>query len=225
MMSKRLVCIYPYKKTWSRELEYSIKSLKNVPHDGVYLIGDKPDYDVPATIIAPEPHQTPHSPYIDVFMKHYTACLEIDTEWLLAMADDVFLLEPYDFTMYDRGSMTEHIAERRRNDAYKTMLQNTYDYLVANGETTKDYTTHTPFLYRRKNLLALINQVMPEIKCGKAMSIRTLYGNIYNVPSETIKDVKNPDVYEGLPILSTNEHTFTGQLGKYIRERINATTL
>ena len=74
---------YPYKKTWSRELEYSIKSLKNVEHDGVYIIGDKPDYDVPATIITPKPHQIPHDPYVDVFMKHYTACLEIDAEWLL----------------------------------------------------------------------------------------------------------------------------------------------
>ena len=117
--------------------------------------------------------------------------------------------------------MTEHLAERRRNDAYKTMLQNTYDYLVANDGTTKDYTTHTPFLYNRKNLLALINQVMPEIKRGKTMSIRTLYGNIFNVPSETIKDVKNPEVYEGLPILSTNEHTFLGQMGAYLRSKID----
>lgn len=216
---------YVYKKNWSRELEYSIKSLKNVPHDGVYIIGDKPDYEIPATIIPSRPHQTPHSPYIDVFMKHYTACLEIDADELLCLNDDFFIMQPYDFRMYDRGSLTDHIAERRRNDPYKQMLQNTYDYLTAQGETTKDYTTHTPFLYNRKNLLALINQVMPEIKRGKTMSIRTLYGNIFNVPSETIKDVKNPDVYEGLPILSTNEHTFMGQTGQYIRERINATTL
>lgn len=221
----RPAVFYPYKKNYSRELEYSIKSLKNVPHDGVYIIGDKPDYDVPATIIALRPHQMPHSPYIDVFMKHYTACLEIDADELLVMNDDFFIMQPYDFKMYDRGSMAAHIAERRRNDAYKTMLQNTYVYLVSNGETTKDYTTHTPFLYDRKNLLALINQVMPDIKRGKTMSIRTLYGNIFNVPSETIKDVKNPEVYEGLPILSTNEHTFTGKLGQYIREKLNATTL
>ena len=224
-MKSKPAIVIPYKKTWSRELEYSIKSLKNVPHDGVFIIGDKPDYDVPATIIAPEPHQTPHNAYVDVFMKHYTACIEIDADWLLMFNDDIFCLSPYNFKMYDRGSITEHIAERRRNDAYKTMLQNTYDYLVANGETTKDYTTHTPFLYKRKNLLALINQVMPEIKRGKALSIRTLYGNIFNVPSETIKDVKNPEVYEGLPILSTNEHTFMGPLGKYIMEKLNATTL
>ena len=220
-MKSKPAVFYPYKKNWSRELEYSIKSLKNVPHDGVYIIGGKPDYDVPATIIAPEPHQTPHSPYIDVFLKHYTACLEIDAEWLLAMADDVFLLEPYDFTMYDRGSMTAHIAERRRNDAYKTMLQNTYDHLLAYGETTKDYTTHTPFLYKRDKLLALINQVMPEIKRGKTLSIRTLYGNIFNVPSETIKDVKNPTDYKDLGIISTNEHTFMGELGLYIRSKLD----
>lgn len=214
-------CFYPYKKTWSRELSYSIKSLKNVPHSGVYIIGDKPDYDVPATIIAPEPHQMPYSAYTDVFMKHYTTCLEIDADELLVMNDDFFIMQPYDFQMYDRGSMTDHIAERSRNDPYKQMLQNTYDYLTAQGETTKDYTTHTPFLYNRKNLLALIEQVMPEIKRGKTMSIRTLYGNIFNVPSETIKDVKNPEVYEGLPILSTNEHTFMGELGLYIRSKLD----
>ena len=212
---------YVYKKTWSRELAYSIKSLKNVEHDSVYIIGDKPDYDVPATIIAPEPHYMSHSPYMDVFMKHYMACLEIDAEWLLAMADDVFLLEPYDFQMYDRGSLTDHIAERRRNDPYKQMLQNTYDYLTAQGETTKDYTTHTPFLYNRKNLLALIEQVMPEIKHGKSLSIRTLYGNIFSVPSETIQDVKNPrGKLRDLPIISTNEHTFMGELGQYIMSKI-----
>lgn len=214
---------YVYKKNWSRELSYSIKSLKNVPHSDVYIIGDKPDYDVPATIIAPEPHQMPHSAYTDVFMKHYTACLEIDADELLVMNDDFFIMQPYDFTMYDRGSLTEHIKERQRNDAYKQMLQNTYDYLTAQGETTKDYTTHTPFLYNRKSLLALINQVMPEIKRGKTMSIRTLYGNIFNVPSETIQDVKNPSDYKDLGIISTNEHTFMGELGRWIVGELNGT--
>lgn len=212
---------YVYKKNWSRELEYSIKSLKNVPHNGIYIIGDKPDYDVPATIIPPEPHRTVVNAYTDVIYKVRTACAEVASSELVLMNDDFFILKPYDLTVYDRGDLEAHISERRRSDVYRKMLENTLKWLKANGYETKDYETHTPMLFNRAKMIELIERIKPELLKGD-LAIRSLYGNVYNVPSETITDVKNPrGNLSDLHIISTSEHTFMGELGVYIRGQLD----
>lgn len=38
--------VIPYKKSYTNELMYTLRSLKNIPHRNVYIIGDKTNYRV-----------------------------------------------------------------------------------------------------------------------------------------------------------------------------------
>lgn len=212
------VCI-PYLRNYSHELEWSIKSLKNTECGQVYVLGQAPDYAIDAKVITPQvpPMWARMSPYNDVLYKHLTAAQMDISEDIVFMQDDIFLLDKWDGTIYHRGDISEHINERKF-DTYTQMLQRTRDWLVSNGYGTKDYTAHTPMIYNRKKLKELIYRILPIAQQGLSMSIRTLYGNVYDVPSENMTiDTKNPTDYYGRAILSTTEESFNGEIGLYIR--------
>lgn len=214
--------IYPYLKNYSRELEWSIKSLVNTEHDGAIVIGDRPDYEVDAKFIKPDnpPLWARMSPYNDVVNKLLVASrLDIGDDFVF-MNDDFFLMKPWDGTIYDRGTIADHVA-RRRTDTYTQMLERTKSWLEKNNYQTKSFDTHTPMIFNRKNLEELILRILPDIQYGGSMSIRTLYGNVYDVASEKMSvDTKNPTDYHGSAILSTNEETFNGEIGVYIRKAL-----
>ena len=216
-MNADISCVYPYIKNYSRELEWSIKSLKNVEHGEVYVIGLKPDYEVPATFISPQRnHWSGLSPYNDVINKILQACnLDISDDFLY-MNDDLFILDAYNGTTYDRGDLLDHI-NGRRPDSYTTALRNTLQWLRKNNYPTKDFETHTPIVFNRDKMKQLIDRILPRINGGHNVLIRSLYGNVYGVDSEYMEnDTKNPQNYIGRTILSTNENTFIGKIGQYI---------
>lgn len=220
----KLDVIYPYLRNYSRELEWSIKSLKNTEHGQVYVIGQAPDYPIDAKVITPQvpPMWARISPYNDVLNKLLIACRdETITDDFYLFNDDFFLLAPYDGTIYDRGDLKTHIEQRKHNDSYTQMLQRTVDWLEREGYSTKDYTTHTPIIYNKQKLEELILRIMPIVSQGNDMSIRSLYGNVYNVKSEYMAiDTKNPKNYQRRTILSTTETSFNGEIGVYIRKRL-----
>lgn len=213
--------VYPYIKNYSRELEWSIESLKNFEHDGVYVIGDKPDYDIKATIVHPKTERWGAlSPYANVINKLLIACnLDISDDFLF-MNDDIFLLAEYDGTTFDRGDLLHHI-NNRRPDSYTTALRNTFQWLEKNKYPTKNYETHTPMVFNKTKLKELIERIVPKMSGGHTLLVRSLYGNVYDIPSEYMAiDTKDPPDYERRKILSTNEATFNGKLGEYIRESL-----
>lgn len=218
--------IYPYLRNYSHELEWSIKSLKNMKHGDVYVIGSAPDYAIDAKVIRPEmPSWARMSPYNDVLNKHLVASRMDISEEIIFMQDDIFLLEKWDGTIYDRGDLSDRI-DSRKFDTYTQMLKTTCDWLVKNGYSTKDYTTHTPMVYNRKKLEELILRILPSVQYGGTMSIRTLYGNVYDVPSEKMSiDTKNPEDYHGRAILSTTEQSFNSDIGLYIRATLNGNVI
>jgi len=212
--------VYPYSKNSSHELEWSIKSLKNFEHSTVYIIGDKPEYKTEAVVIQPEMLRWGGlSRYNNVINKLLQASKMNISDDFLFMNDDIFLLEQYFGETYDRGSLLEHINSRR-HDEYTVGLRNTYTWLIRNGYSTKDYETHTPILFNRKKLDDLILRIIPNIMNNHTLFIRSLYGNVYDVPSDTIADTKNPKNYTEYKILSTDEATFSGELGLFIKETL-----
>lgn len=212
--------VYPYSKCSSHELEWSIKSLKNVEHDKVYIIGDEPNCDVDATIIQPAVNKWSRlGAYNNVINKLLTITEHITGDFLF-MNDDVFIMEEYDGTTYDRGELEDHIASRRL-DSYARSLQNTLEWLADNGYTTKSYDAHTPVVFNSEKLKQLIQRILPTIEKGRSLQIRSLYGNVYGVESEYMPiDTKNPENYIGRTILSTNDITFRGKIGMYIRQEL-----
>lgn len=212
--------VYPYRKNDSRELEWSIASVKKNLAGEISIIGDKPDFEVEATVISTYGSEwKSYSPYHNVLDKILMACQLYD-EFVL-MNDDFFILNPIDITKhYNRGGMLEHV-NGRKFDSYTRALQNTRNLLSGRGLTDVDFETHTPMLIKSKLMLQAISEILPQLRNSQTILIRSYYGNRFGLVSETISDVKNPDNYKELDMISTNEETFAGEIGQYIKEKLS----
>jgi len=202
----------------SEEAIYAAKSLKNIKHDNLYVIGDK---IVGTARIEHIRHDWARlSKYHDQISKLLQICDDerISNDFI-ATADDVFIMEPWQPVNYNRSTLTQHIAWRKRFDSYSRSLKFTEQWLKRNGYPTLSYELHSPFIYNKKLLRSLILKL--SMKPGADWQIRSLYGNVYGVKTEYHQDFKNPhDPFE-LPILSTSKRTFSGELGKFIRSVIS----
>ena len=202
------------------ELEYSIKSVKNIEHGRLIVIGDKPNFDVEHSK-QPIVRWSMLSPTHDVISKllHATT-LDISDDFIL-MNDDFMIMMPTDIPVAHRGPLRDHHAGRRINDSYTKTLKTTYDYLVRKGiKDPLSYELHIPMVFNKQKLAKMYEEIIPLISHNSPMLTRSLYGNIYNIGGELMGDVKNPDSFEGYTFLSTNETTFNDKIGEYIRSKL-----
>lgn len=210
--------VIPYKLSKSQELEYAVKSCKNLEHDRIIVVGDKPDLEVtywkPSIV-----RYAMLSPHHDVIAKlNYVLSKDISDDFIL-MNDDFFVLKTTDIKPKHRGTLDQHIAGRRFEDSYTKSLRKTNEYLKSVGiKHPLSYELHTPMVFNKHKLKALYEQILPNIDKGGVLLTRSLYGNIYKVGGTEMKDVKNPDIFRGKIFLSTSDKSFEQEIGYYIRE-------
>lgn len=212
--------IIPYRKTYSAELQWTIKSLQKhlkQPHK-VFIIGDSPDFDLDATILRAKYEWERISPYHDTLGKYWTAVNHpAVSEDVLLMADDIFLMNDYQLKNYNRGTIIDHI-NARTVDSYTTALKDTLSHLESLSLPAVDYELHLPLYANKTDLHTAIEELIPYTKLGRKLLPRSYYANRFNIASEYLQDVKNPSDYQDRLFLSTNEETFTtGEIGEYIR--------
>jgi hypothetical protein len=211
----KMKVIYPYRKNASRELEWSIKSLKNVKHSGVYVIGEEPDFPIDAEVMWHLPGEYSSTPYHDQNVKYLLGCT-VDDDELLLMNDDFFIMKPWIPENFNKGILSEQIATRKR-DAYTTALINTEKFLINRGMSTFNFELHTPMIVEREKLQIALDELMPRIRGSAPVLIRSYYGNRWGLKTARVDDVKNIPDYKGKTLLSTNDKTFMGEMGRYIR--------
>jgi hypothetical protein len=215
--------IYTYRKTSSPELDWSIKSLKNISHDKVYVLGDLPFNQVDATHVAvPDTEWSTLSTQASVFHRLYHACDLVDGNNFIFMMDDVFMLEPWQPINYVRKTSLKDHIDYAANGKYKQSLKVSYDWLIEQGyKNPKDYELHTPFIMNKHKTKELFDRLLPLVKEYGTVSPRSIYGNVYNIKATVMPiDTKGCKQYKGRTILSTNEDTFAGEIGDYIRSII-----
>ena len=207
----------PYKKTPSAELYWSIKSLKNIKHDKIIVIGDTPDLELDIQVINNilKPQWALYSPYNDVINK-LRIVAELEPNDFIFSNDDIFILKKWTPEVYQQGTIQKHI-DSRKADSYILGLQKTLDYLNLQGLPTLDYELHTPFIFNPEKLKATIKEIEPILDNGVSLMIRTIYGNKYHQDAKYHEDVKNKKRDD---IISTDESTFLTDLGEYIRDKI-----
>lgn len=217
--------VYVYKHSDSyrnkkySELEYSIKSLKNILHSKVYIVGDNPNIEGVEVIKPMSNYWSGYSKYHDQINKYLTIAETKVTENFIAFNDDMFVMRPWEYETYHREPLEEHIEWRRRTDIYQRGLLCTLKYLKSFNHTTKNFELHTPIMFN-KYLLADLIKSLPIAKT-QPFQIRSLYGNIYKVKSSRHDDVKNIQDFRESTLLSTNESTFNTEIGEYIREELS----
>ena len=208
--------VYSYKKTWTRELELSIESLRNIKEwdNTIFIIGDKPDtkgdfihYPIKYTW-----GKEQKSKSNDEICACLTAADFLDE--FIMMADDIFILKPWSLEYLNRGTLEEHSNYRVKGDTYGKTIKATKEFLKENNMPTLSYDIHVPFLVNSEQL----KDCAEIIRIKQPMLIRSIIGNWFEIPSKKSLDPKNIQLTNDTVLYSSSDNTFNYErVRKYLR--------
>ena len=204
--------------THNDELTLSLRTLQNIPHDKVFIVGGCPRNINKDKVVFIETKQN-LSKWQNSTNNLISACQDNRlSEDFILMNDDFFILSPVTEKdlLLDRGPFEDvfsYYAEKYGEDnAYCAGMRQTADLLKKWGfKDIKSFELHIPFLLNKKKFLALMAQ--PGVRDIKVLHKRTLYGNLYHKNTCTVPDVKilnyfKPNVGKYHNFLSTIDQCF-----------------
>lgn len=206
--------VYSYKKTWTRELELSIDSLKNIKewNGQVFIIGDKPDFKGDYIHYPIKYDWGKGSKSNDEICAYLTASDFLDD--FIIMADDIYVLKPWSLEYQNRVTLEEHSKSRVRGDIYGKTIQATKEFLEENNMPALSYDLHIPFLVNSEQ----IRDCAEIIRIKQPMLIRSIIGNWYEIPSKKATDPKNINLTEETVLYSSSDNTFSYErVRKYLK--------
>jgi hypothetical protein len=215
-MTIRPDVVIPYRRSRSDELIYALRSLKNVPHGEVFVIGDDPGLNV---------HYIPYRQSYDIAKNTLSILnLAVNTQEIsedfIWMADDTYIMQPIRrIPVMHRGTY-DKILERYQNKVYNYYVQRmikTNTKLKELGiESPLCYELHVPFVVNKKKWLQIAEHITPDL------NKLSMYGNLCKLGGTRTRDVKVRQkdwVPEGV-FASSHERTFgSNSLGKKVREQ------
>lgn len=212
----------------NQELRYSLRSLKNIPHENVYLVGYKPSWVKNVQHI--ERFQKLSTKYKNITLNMYAACNnENISEDFIYMDDDFFLIESMeDIYPFHRGKLDD-LAER-----YRALNSRTYaDGLEEISRRLKElgiasplsYELHIPMLFNKKRFKHILELDDSYALRAPIFHVRSFYGNYYNIGGQHMNDVKiywqednRASKMRGRKFISSSDDSFKGYITQYLRE-------
>jgi hypothetical protein len=178
--------VYPLKRTgFNRELRYSLRSLRNLPHRHVFIAGDAPSW-VRNVIHLPVPQRG--TKYQNSRANILTAARDprVSRDFIL-MNDDFYVLSRQKTVKpMHIGDMDAFMATFPFRGAYWDLMVKTRLLLSDLGiGRPKFYELHVPCVYNRKKLLAMVERLD-----GHEYMMRTVYHNLYGSGGRGRDDVK-----------------------------------
>lgn len=215
--------LYIYKEEGDgEELRYSLRSLKNIPHNNVFISGDLPEW-VSEKVIHIPPVKYEWAIMGNRFSNaeaKWRAALEYDKLAIhfIAMNDDFFFLQP--INAMDTYQRDIPLPVRDSASSYQILLSKTREYLVKhNVINPKNYELHVPMPMHKIKRLAVSYLLERDFRRGQIVLPRSIYGNIFDVGGKKMSDVKSISVEEARDsvFVSTDNKSFNGPLGEYIK--------
>jgi hypothetical protein len=183
---KDIVYILGNGSRWrNNELRFSLRSLKNITHANVFIIGECPEWVRNVTHIPakdPYPHKQKNAIHK---LTIATQTPDISDNFIL-MNDDFFILEPTDIEYWYKRTLQDTLEEYNYGRRpYFEAIENTC-HAYPNG---LDYSLHVPFIYNKEKLAQTLD-TLDE----KPYLLRTIYGNQWEVGGTQMNDckIKNP---------------------------------
>lgn len=212
----------------NEELRYSLRSVVNLPHDNVWIVGHCPEWVRNTGRLELEPHPVK---WDNINQSLAAACAdERISDWFVLMADDMFITEPLaGVPVVHVGLLPAVIAEQaadgetREKNSYFGGLVETYVQLVEWGlDAPLCYEAHTPLPFNRRELGSLLE---------RATRYPILWGCLYAATSGPVGELGDNSkisdlgpggllhrMIRGGPCLSTEDDSFElGVVGDYIR--------
>lgn len=212
--------VYPIKKTiLNEELKYSLRSLINIPHNKVFIIGDLAEfineeevYYIPANKLESRYKTTTNHLKLAVLNDNISE----DFIW---MNDDFFILKSITEKdlLLNRGLLRDQVAFYHK---YHNPLTK-FDRLVENATLELNhlgfvnpisFELHCPIIINKTKFKSIEDKINTEsLNCCK----RSVYGNYFIKESKTMNDVKvlsthifKEDNQGQLPFISCSESCF-----------------
>ena len=182
------------------ELRYSLRSLMNVPHGDVWIVGHRPPWVTGVRhVFVPQ-----RDPLLHKYANNtavITALAEHGPARFALMNDDFFCMRPARWPEpAHRGPLLE--LARERQGSYGALLTATGALLVEAGVPEPlAYTLHEPLPIQRDTFRLAVDYGLRNRAEGDALSWRSLYGNLARLGGERREDVK---VHGNGPVPSTD---------------------
>lgn len=185
-----------------------------MPHDNIWLIGNKPKWYEGNFLSVPDTSNKYEN--IRNAIKSVSINSDISDDFVL-MNDDFFVMNPLsEIPVFHGGLLIDKINDYITlvgMTRYVKLLMNTHRFLTNYGiKNPLDYDIHTPIQMNKANLTKIIH---------KKHFPRSMYGNIFNIGGTEIKDVKiypntsnlyskSYNIDTSIPYLSTLDSSFKG---------------
>lgn len=212
----------------NEELRHSLRSLVNLPHDAVWIVGHRPSWVDSAEVF-----------HVPTVQGHETAAKHENTWrawWAMAeargisddfvlMNDDFFIMQPMTEVVTEHAGPLLEWVDAMGNIRTTARMRHTIAALMRGGRATGllAYETHAPMLLNRPGLAEVMafGQAYRNRTLTGPLCKRSLYGNYHGVPATYAPDLKvrdNLSVPRGAAIISTSDTTFNyGRVGLHVR--------
>lgn len=196
----------------NEELRYSIRSvLKNTSCDSIWLIGGVPDWYKGNHVIVDD---------IGGKLENIQNCYKVISQIgaisnkFVLMNDDFFIMKPVgEMPIFHGGKLIDKIdrytADRGHNKYTRILLQAHKRLLKQGIKEPLDYDIHLPLVVEKAAIDYFIDQ---------SLAPRSIYGNLYNIGGQEIKDVKvystknmthhSASISNDMPFMSTEDGSF-----------------
>jgi hypothetical protein len=168
----------------NEELRYSIRSVvKNTENPNIWIVGGKPSWYV-GNYIKSDQSQDKYENVVNS-LNTIVNCKRIPEDFVL-MNDDFYIIKPINkINTYHGGSFQKKVeifTDNAKSSYYTSLLINTNNILKDAGiENPLDYAIHVPIELNKQKLSTVIQS---------KVSIRTMYGNLFDIGGTEVDDVK-----------------------------------
>lgn len=209
--------VIPYKSTNTDEIKYAIRSLVNIRHRNVYVIGDDPKLKVKYI-----PFKQGRSIGKNTFDILNIACKNKEiTDNFIWMHDDMIIQKPVkNIPLLYKAPFSELINffdTSNRDNYYTKRAKRTYKKLLSMGiQNPLSYELHIPFVINKQKWNAVSSKI------GTSHNKLSMYANIYNLGGERSRDVKvrNRNWVPNGEFISTHDGSFySNRVGEVIRNK------
>ena len=210
------------------ELRYSLRSLQNIEHDKVWLVGYKPSWVKNVGHI--ERFQRLHTKYRNLILNAYAACVneEVSDDFIY-MDDDFFYIQPVDDILpYHNGKLNDLLERYKQLNGrvYIKGLENVMSRLKEKGcSDSLSYELHVPMIFNKNKLRQIFEMDDSYFLNAEIFHMRSFYGNYYNLGGSHLNDVKikwkednRASKIQYRKFVSTTDELFNGYILSYLRD-------
>jgi hypothetical protein len=168
----------------NNEIRYSLRSLVHLPHDKVFVVGERPEWlqNIIHLDVRDNFAYLNGGKFRNVIQKIRAACQDerVSESFVLMNDDFFFLTDTTEIKPYANGTLESMIEQYPdKKSQYYNALVRTKQFLQKQGiEQPINYAVHYPIIYEKKKFLQMTDDID---WLEKGYSWRTIYGNLFDI--------------------------------------------